>query len=106
MSAKRDAYVEKLKVRLDALNAELDELEAEARKAGAEARIRYEGHLKALREKQAEAKDVLNNISDAKDDAWTDLAQGLESVWNALKSGFLDAKSEFEKGYREGMKEK
>ena len=109
MSAKRNAYVEKLKAQLDAFNAELDELEAEARKADAESRIRYEDHLKSLREKQAGAKKALAGISDAKDDAkddaWSDLAQGLELTWSSLKSSFIKAKSEFEKGYREGMEE-
>ncbi|MEJ2587805.1 MAG: hypothetical protein P8165_09565 [Deltaproteobacteria bacterium] len=102
MSTQRDAYVERLKAQLDEWNAELDKLEAQARKADAEERIRYESRIQALRQKEEKARETLEQILQAKDDAWMDLKHGLESAWSSLKSSLSEAKSEFQRGYREG----
>ncbi len=102
MTNQRDAYVEKLKAQLDEWNAELDKLEAHARMAKAEERMRYESRIEALRQKEQEARKTLQQILEAKEDAWMDLKNGLESAWDSLKSTLLEAKSEFQRGYREG----
>jgi archaellum component FlaC len=100
----RDAYVQKLKSKLDEWNATIDKLQAKADQVEADSKIEYEKQLVELR---AKVKDVDNKISDfeqAGESAWEDLKQGLENSWDILKASFTKAKSEFDRGYKEGTR--
>jgi len=105
MSAKRDAYVEKLKAQLDEWNADIDKLAAKAAQAEAEAKIEYQNQLDELRAKRDDVRNKLSALQQAGEGAWEDLKEGLENSWEILKMSFKRAKSEFEKGYRKGTKE-
>ncbi|MCJ7685042.1 MAG: hypothetical protein MUO68_12185, partial [Desulfobacteraceae bacterium] len=94
----RDEYIKKLKADLDEWKADLDTLEAEAE-------IKHEGHIKELRQKLEEAQQTLTKIHDGSEDTWEDLKQRAETVWNMYKNSFKKAKSEFKRGYREGVEE-
>jgi uncharacterized protein (DUF3084 family) len=61
--------------------------------------------LAELRQKIAKAQQTLARIQKRGDDAWEDLKQGAENAWNTLKDSLSKAKSEFKRGYREGMKD-
>lgn len=87
----RDEYIKKLK-------ADLDTLEAEAE-------IKHEWHIKELRQKLENAQQTLAKISEEGEDTWEDLKQRAETVWNMYKNSFKKAKSEFKRGYREGVEE-
>jgi len=104
MSAKRDAYVEKLKAQLDEWNADIDKLAAKAAQAEAEANIEYQNQLDDLRTKRDDVRDKLSAIQQAGEGAWEDLKEGLENSWDILKMSFNKAKVEFEKGYKSGAK--
>jgi len=54
MMDKRDAYVQKLKAKLNEWNAEIDVLAAKADQAGADAKIAYHKRLEDLRAKRTE----------------------------------------------------
>lgn len=58
--------------------------------------------MEEFREKRKELSDRLSEIESASDDAWESLKQGLESSWEKIKSSFSHAKSDFERGYKEG----
>ncbi len=105
MSAKRDAYVEKLKAQLDEWNADIDKLAAKAAQAEAEAKIEYQNEVEDLRAKRDDVRDKLSAIRQAGEGAWEDLKEGLENSWEILKMSFTKAKSEFEKGYKKGTRE-
>lgn len=105
MSDPRDAYVQKLKAQLDEWNAEIDKLAARAEKAGADKRIQYRQQLENLRAKRREIEDKLAELRDAGENAWEDLRIGLENSWEIFKASFEAAKTEFERGYAEGVKE-
>jgi uncharacterized coiled-coil DUF342 family protein len=105
MSAKRDAYVEKLKAQLDEWNADIDKLAAKAAQAEAEAKIEYQNEVEDLRAKRDDVRDKLSAIRQAGEGAWEDLKEGLENSWEILKMSFTKAKSEFEKGYKKGGKD-
>ncbi len=105
MSAKKDAYVDKLKSRLDELNADIDNLAAKAAQAEAEAKIEYQNQLVDLRAKRDDARDKLFAVQQAGEGAWEDLKEGLENSWEILKMSFNKSKTEFEKGYNKGTKE-
>ena len=103
--AERDAYVKKLKAMLEEWNAEIDKLDAKARKADAEAKIRYEEQVSQLRQKRKELQNMVTQMGEASDDAWEDLKEGLENAWKVFKGTLSKAKSEFERGYKEGRKD-
>lgn len=105
MSTRRDAYVEKLKLRLDEWNADIDKLAAKAALAEAEAKIKYQNQLDDLRAKRDDVRDKLLAVQQAGEGAWEDLKEGLENSWEILKMSFNTAKSEFAKGYKKGKKE-
>ncbi len=105
MSEKRDAYVQKLKAKLDEWNAEIDLLAARADQADADAKIGYQKRLNEMRGKREELKKHIVAIQEASEGAWEDLKQGLDNSWQILKASFSKAKSEFERGYKEGRGE-
>ena len=101
----REAYVAELKAQLDELNADLDALEGEARKASADAKVQYERQIRELRQKVQRFQQTLTKSRQANDNAWDDLKEGAETGWTMLKESFTAAKSEFKKGYDQGLKE-
>ena len=102
--ATREEFEAKLKEQINGWNADLDKLEADA-----EAKIKYEKQIKEIRQKAEEAQQNLTKIhdagDDADDDAWEDLKQGAKTLWNMYEHSFKKAKSEFKRGYREGLEE-
>jgi chromosome segregation ATPase len=102
----REAYVARLKAQLDELNADLDALEDEARKASADAKVQYERQIRELRQKAQRSQQTLTKIRQANENAWDDLKGGAGTAWTMLKESFSAAKSEFKKGYDQGLKEK
>jgi uncharacterized coiled-coil DUF342 family protein len=105
MTEKRDAYVQKMKAKLDELNAEIDWLLSRVDQARAESRIEYQKQLSELREKRNGLEDKIGVMQQAGESAWEDLKQGLENSWEILKVSISKAKSEFERGYKEGKEE-
>ena len=91
----RDAYVEKMKSRLDAWNAEIDRLEARAREAEADARIRYAKQIESLKAQRAEAEEHLARLRTAGDAAWKDFTTGIEGAWDAMEDALKSALSRF-----------
>ena len=105
MTGERDAYVQKLKAKLDEWNAEIDMLAAKADQAEADAKIEYYRRLEDLRAKRSELEGKIAELQQAGEGAWEDLKEGLENSWEILKTSFSRAKSEFERGYRKGREE-
>jgi hypothetical protein len=106
MTEQIDLFLEKLKTQLDDWATELNLFEAEIRQADSDERIRYEERIKNLRQKKAAVMETLGKMTNSRDDGWDDLKEGVGSTWSSLKSRFKEAKSEFEKGLKEGMEEK
>ena len=105
MGEKRDAYVQKLKAKMDEWSAEIDKIEAKAGQTEAESKIAYEKQLADLRAKRKEVDKKIAELQKAGEGAWEDLKQGLENSWEILKTSVTKAKSEFDRGYREGREE-
>jgi hypothetical protein len=105
MTEKKDAYVQKMKAKLNELNAEIEWLVSKVNQARAESRIEYQKQLSDLREKRRDLEDKIVAMHQAGESAWEDLKQGLENSWEILKISFGKAKSEFEQGYKEGKEE-
>jgi len=105
MSEKRDAYVQKLKAKLDEWNADVDNLATKAERVDAEAKTECHRRLEDLRTRRMEFEKQIAQLQQAGEGPWEDLKAGLENSWQIFKASFSKAKSEFERGYREGRKE-
>jgi uncharacterized coiled-coil DUF342 family protein len=105
MSERRDAYIQKLRAMLDEWNAEIDRLAAKEDKASPDAKIEYHKKLDELRAKRDDIVARIDEMQKAGEDAWEDLKFDLESSWEFLREGLSIFKSEFQKGYKEGLKE-
>jgi len=91
----RDAYVEKMKAKLDEWNAGIEKLEAQARVAQADARIKYQGQLAELKAGRDTAAQKLRELQNASVDAWSTLRQGTDAAWEAMAKAFKDAADRF-----------
>ena len=105
MNEKRDAYVQKLKAQLDEWNADINKLEAKSDKAEAGAKIEYHKQIADLRARLKEVGNKIGELQQTGEEPWEDLKQGLENSWGILKASFTKAKSELERGYREGRED-
>lgn len=103
MDSKKDAYVQKLKAKIDEWNADLDKLAAKADQAEGETKIKYQHKMQELREKRQDFEKKLENLNEASESAWEDLKEGVEKSWETWKDSFNKAKSEFDKAYKEGQ---
>lgn len=91
----RDAYVEKLKARLDQWNAQIDRWEAQAREAQADSKINYEQWLAGLRRQRDAAQSKLEELQSAGGDAWSALQDGAEKAFNDLRESVEKASAQF-----------
>lgn len=104
MTAKKDAYVQKLKAKIDQWDAELDKLTAKADQVEADSKIEYAKQVEDLRAKRKDLEDKIAKVQKAGDEAWEDLKRGVEDSWEILKISFSKAKTGFMRGYQEGRK--
>ncbi|MBN1277161.1 MAG: hypothetical protein JXA35_06685 [Deltaproteobacteria bacterium] len=95
MTAKRDAYVQKMKAKMDEWNADIDKLEAKAAQAKAESKIEYEKQLEDLRAKRSDMEYKLTELKQAGDSAWEDLKTGIELAWDSFSDSVKSAVSRF-----------
>ncbi|MDZ7700384.1 MAG: coiled coil domain-containing protein [Deltaproteobacteria bacterium] len=95
MTEKRDAYVQKLKAKMDEWNAEIDKIEAKADQADAESKIEYEKQLEDLRAKRKDVEDKMAELQQAGDGAWEDLKAGMDNAWDSLGNALKSATSRF-----------
>lgn len=102
MSAKKEAYIQKLKAKIDEWNADLDKLGAQAEQAQGETKIKYQRQMEELREKRRDLEKKIENLKEASESAWEDLKEGVERSWETWKESFSRARTEFKKGYEEG----
>lgn len=93
--SQKDAYIQKLQAKLDEWNTEIDKLKAKADQAEADAKLEYYERIEKLREQQDGAREKLETLRQAGDDAWEDLKAGIESAWNDLSEAIKSASSRF-----------
>lgn len=93
--SQKDAYVQKLKARLDEWSGEIDSLKVKADEASADAKIEYYEQIEELHNRQEDVRNKLEELEKAGDDAWEDLKAGAESAWDALNQAVSSAMSRF-----------
>jgi septal ring factor EnvC (AmiA/AmiB activator) len=95
MSEKRDAYVQKMKAKLDEWNADIAKLEAKARQKEADARADVERRIEKLKAKRKTVEDDLDQLLRSGEYAWEDLKAGIDSAADALGEALRSARSHF-----------
>lgn len=91
----KQAYQQKVQAQLDEWSAEIDKLRAKADKADADAQIALNREIDDLRDKKNQAREKLEELSDASEGAWEDLKTGIESASNQLGQALRSAQSRF-----------
>lgn len=93
--SERDAYIEKLKARLDQWNVEIARMEVNAREAQADAKVEYEKALKHMAEQRERAREQLMEMQVASDAAWQELRRGAETAIDEMSRAWDRAMKQF-----------
>ena len=91
----REAYVEKMKAKLDEWNASIARLEARAEGAGADMKEEINNEIGRIKKYRDEASSRIKDVQSAGDDAWEDFKTGIEKSWETLGEAFNSAMSRF-----------
>jgi hypothetical protein len=95
LASKRDAFVAKMKVRLDNWSREVGTLEQKAAQATGKTKAQYQKQIRSLQSMQTEYEKMLADSLQSAELAWGELKQGVESAWAALTKSLKSAKSKF-----------
>jgi len=97
MSEKRNAYVAKMKAKLDKWNTDLDKLQAKVNRVGADTKVELQNHVQQLQAKRIEVGERIDGLCKTSDDAWRDLQTGVENSWKALDKATHSAIADFKR---------
>lgn len=92
--SKQDAYVEKMKQQLDALNQKMTEIEAKASEVGHEAKVSYDEEVAKIRAQSLLATEKLEQVKSAAADSWHQMVAEMEKLRHAFTSSFAYFKSQ------------
>jgi len=95
MTEKRDAYVEKLKIKLDEWNARIDLLQAKADQVKPDLKAEYQKQIQNMKEKRSRAEEKLDELRQASKGAWEDMKIGAERAWDELAEAVKAATSRY-----------
>ena len=93
----KELYQQKKQAQLDEWKAEVDKLKAKASGASADAQLKLNKQIEALEGKIEEGKIKLAEITDAGEEAWESIKEGVESAWDSIRSAFSEAAAKFKK---------
>ena len=93
----KELYQQKMQARLDEWNAEVDKLKAKGSGASADVQLDMNKQLKVLEGRIEDGKAKLSELTEASEDAWESIKEGVESAWGSLRSAATDAAAKFKK---------
>jgi predicted nucleic acid-binding Zn-ribbon protein len=93
MATKED-YLAKLKTQLDSWQAEVSELEVKANDALDDLKPELEAQIANLKAKFAEGETKFNELADATEEAWEELKDDAEALFNNLVNEYKDEAQE------------
>jgi predicted nucleic acid-binding Zn-ribbon protein len=96
MNESKDAYLQRLKAKLDEWNADLDKLTAQAKQVDATMRIEIHKQIDSLREQRTALERKFEEIRQSGDAAWQDIKAGVDHAWSALSDAVKSARSKFQ----------
>jgi hypothetical protein len=90
----RNAYIEQMKLQLDALNANMNELQDKALIAKQDARAKYQDEMAKLRHQSQLALDKLDELKASSEDGWDGVVAEMEKMRDAFTHSFHYFKSQ------------
>lgn len=91
----KDAYKQKLAAQLKEWNAQINLLEAKIENAGVDMKVRRAEAINELRIKQRAAAEKIIELEKASGDAWEQVKQTADKLWEDLKSGVAEVHAKF-----------
>jgi len=92
MSEKRDAFVQKIKAKVDEWNAEINRLNARADQAEADVRAEYHDEIQRLKQLRDDAEEKLHKAQEAKGYIWEDLKEGAQRAYDVMNEAMDSAR--------------
>lgn len=99
MQDKKDAYVRKLKAKIDEWNSDIDALAAKTQRDHPEIKTQCKQRIATLQAKIKDTEEMINTAHDAGAAAWKELKRGTQASADSLMERFSKARSKFEKAY-------
>ena len=91
----RDAYVEKMKAKIDEWSADIKKLQAQAEGAQADARIKYAEQIEEMKKQRDAAEAKMKEAQEASLEAWADMRKGMEAAWDSMTAAVKNALGRF-----------
>ncbi|HDQ46135.1 MAG TPA: hypothetical protein ENN17_11680 [bacterium] len=91
----RKIFIDKMSAKLKEWDAEIRKLEAKADTVKADAKAGYLRQIDELRGRKEEARQKLEEIREAGEEAWEDLKEGAEQSWKILGDSVRNAFEKF-----------
>ncbi|MFA7279318.1 MAG: hypothetical protein WC100_04435 [Sterolibacterium sp.] len=91
----QEAYQKKMSAQLKEWNAQIALLDAKLENMSADLRVERTKHLHALRARQSAVAEKMLELGKASGEAWEQIKQTTDKVWDDLKKGLVEAQSKF-----------
>lgn len=91
----QDAYKQKMAAQLKEWGAQIDLLEAKMENMGADMKVKRAQELRELRAKQHAASEKMKELGKASGEAWGQVKETADKIWEDLKAGVIEAHSKF-----------
>lgn len=91
----QEAYKQKMAAQLKEWNAQIVLLEARVENAGADVAVRQAEALQVLRAKQRAAAEKMQELEKSTGEAWGQVKETADKVWEELKAGLAEAHRKF-----------
>jgi hypothetical protein len=91
----KEAFKQKVEAEVELAQAKLAEFRAQAKSSAADARVKYAEHIEELEQKLEATKAKLHELSEAGEDKWERLKDGVESAWTAMSAAVRDTVAKF-----------
>jgi len=93
--SEKEQYQRELQAQLDAWTKDVETFKLLSAKVSEQARVAMMLNIVTLEEKIAEGNAKLAEVSNASEEAWASMKDGVESAWATLKEAYRDATSKF-----------
>jgi len=105
MQDRKDAYVRKLKAKIDEWNSDIDALAAKTQRDHPELKTQCKQKIATLQARIKDAEEMIHTAHDAGVAAWKELKRETQASVDSCKESFSKAQKKFEKAYSPGRNE-
>jgi len=91
----KESYKQKMEAQLNEWGAQINLLAAKAENAEADAKLKYAQEIDKLHAKQHQAAEKLKELESASGDAWKEVKDTADKLWDDLKVGITNTTAKF-----------